>query len=119
MNGSTVVRDLDPTQAYEILSKGHHAEIPKLREGSFEFGALKSMMKNGKFKSIAGALPYVGGAVTAATALSSPDASAAVGDILVPGGLQGLGPSSEDAAIENPQANPELRKQALQKLMNK
>lgn len=106
------LKNMDPAQVYELYSKGHHADIPKLREGSFGLGALKSMMKSGTFK----ALPIIGGAATAAAALQSPDASAAVGDLAIPGGLESLGPSEEDASIENPQANPELRKQALMRL---
>ena len=107
--------DVDPTEMYEVIAKGHHAEIPKLREGAFELGALKSYLKSGTFK----ALPIIGTAATAAAALSSPDASAAAMDMAIPGGLESLGPSAEDAAIENPQANPELRKAALQKLMER
>lgn len=107
--------DIDPTEMYEVMAKGHHLEIPKLREGAFELGALKSYLKNGTFKAI----PIIGTAAAGAAALSSPDASAAAGDILVPGGLDSLGPSEEDATIENPQANPELRKAALQKLMQR
>jgi hypothetical protein len=97
------------------MAKGHHAEIPKLREGSFGLGALKSMIKSGTFK----ALPIIGGAATAATALNTPDASAAIGDAFVPGGLESLGPSQDDEVIENPQANPELRKKALQGMLKR
>lgn len=49
-------KDIDPTELYEIYAKGHHAEIPKLREGSYGFGGLKSLLKNGTFKSIIGPL---------------------------------------------------------------
>lgn len=72
---SRLVTDIDPAQAYEMIAKGHHAEIPKLREGSYGMGALKSMMKSGTFKQMVGAVPVVGGA---AAALMSGDASAAV-----------------------------------------
>jgi len=106
---------MDPAELYELYGANHHAKIPKLREGTFGLGALKSYLKSGTFK----ALPVVGTAATAAAALSSPDASAAVGDFLMPGGLESLGPSAEDAAIENPQKNSELRKAALQNLMRK
>lgn len=103
----------DASQLFNTAAKGHHARIPNVRDAdSFGFGALKSMMKSGTFK----ALPIIGGAAAVGTALSSPDASAAVGDALVPGGLESLGPSADDAAIENPQANPEARRQALQRM---
>lgn len=106
------LKNADPTQVYELIAKKHHAQIPKLREGTYGLGALKSLAKSGTFK----ALPIIGTAATAAAALSSPDASAAAGDILVPGGLESLGPSEEDSAIENPQANPAARRAALEKL---
>ena len=109
------LKNADPAQVYELIANKHHAKIPDLREGTFGLGALKSYLKSGAFK----ALPIIGTAATASAALSSPDASAAAGDILVPGGLGSLGPSAEDAAIENPQANPELRKAALQKIMGR
>jgi hypothetical protein len=56
--------DMDPAEVYELMAKGHHAEIPNLREGSFGLGALKSMLKSGTFKGVA---PIgVGAAITAA-----------------------------------------------------
>lgn len=108
------LNDIDPAQAYEILGKKHHAQIPNLREGTFGLGALKSMLKSGTFK----ALPVIGTAATAAAALSSPDASAAIADFAIPGGLEQLGPSNDDAIIENPQASPDLRRQALERMKN-
>lgn len=68
-----LITDIDPTEAYEIMAKGHHAEIPKLREGSYGLGALKSMLKSGNFKSLAG--PVAGLGLTAA--MMPEDASAA------------------------------------------
>lgn len=106
------LKNADPAQIYELMAKKHHAQIPKLREGSFGLGALKSYLKSGTFK----ALPIIGTAATAAAALSSPDASAAAMDMAIPGGLESLGPSEEDAAIENPQRNPAARRAALEKL---
>ena len=50
------------------------------------------------------------------SALSSGDVSAA---IPVLSEAESLEPSPEDAIIENPQTNPELRKAALQKLMGR
>jgi hypothetical protein len=107
-------RPIDPTEMYEIAAKGHHARIPKLRDAdSFGLGALKSYLKSGTFKAI----PIIGTAATGAAALSSPDASAAAMDMAIPGGLESLSPSAEDAAIENPQRNPAARRAALKKLM--
>ena len=106
------LKNADPAQVYELIGGKHHAQIPKLREGSFGLGALKSYLKSGTFK----ALPVIGTAATAAAALSSPDASAAAADMVIPGGLESLGPSEEDAAIENPQRNSAARRAALQKL---
>lgn len=109
------LKNADPAQVYELIAQKHHAQIPKLREGTYGLGALKSLAKSGTFKAI----PIIGTAAAGAAALSSPDASAAAMDMAIPGGLESLGPSSEDAAIENPQANPELRKAALQNLLKK
>lgn len=109
------LKNADPAQVYELIAQKHHAQIPKLREGTFGLGALKSYLKSGTFK----ALPIVGTAAAGAAALSSPDISAAALDMAVPGGVGSLGPSEEDAAIENPQANPELRRKALQSLLKR
>lgn len=68
------LKNADPAQVYEMYAKGHHSNIPNLREGSFGLGALKSYLKSGTFK----ALPLVGPAVGVAAALDSGDASAAV-----------------------------------------
>lgn len=74
-----IITDIDPAEAYEIIAKNHHATIPKLREGSFGLGALKSMMKNGTFKGVApvlakAGLAAAGGAVSiAAEAADSED----------------------------------------------
>ncbi len=69
------LKNIDPAEVYEMYAKGHHANIPNLREGSYGLGALKSMLKSGTFKQVAGALPVVGGL---AAATMSGDASAAV-----------------------------------------
>jgi len=65
---SSINVNTDSADLAEKLLKGHHAEIPKLREGSFGLGALKSMLKSGTFKGIT--------PVALAAALSSEDASA-------------------------------------------
>jgi hypothetical protein len=108
------LKNADPAQVYEMVAKKHHAQIPKLREGTFGLGALKSYLKSGTFK----ALPIVGPAIGAAAALSSGDVSAA---IPVLSEADSLGPQkgSEDYEIENPQANPDVRKAALQRLLGK
>lgn len=109
-------RPIDPTEMYDIAAKGHHARIPKLRDAdSFGIGALKSYLKSGTFK----ALPIIGTAAAGAAALSSPDVSAAALDMAIPGGVESLGPSAEDAIIENPQANPAARRAALESLLKK
>ena len=48
-----IIKHADPSDVYEALAKGHHANIPDLREGSYGLGALKSMLKSGTFKAIA------------------------------------------------------------------
>lgn len=109
------LKNADPTQVYEMIAGKHHAQIPKLREGTFGLGALKSYLKSGTFK----ALPIIGTAAAGAAALSSPDVAAAAADLAIPGGLESLGPSEEDAAIENPQANPAARRAALENLLKR
>jgi hypothetical protein len=74
---------VDPTDIYETVAKstGHHAEIPVLREGgSFGLRALKSMLKSGKFKSVA---PLLGGAAgLAISGVSEAADTEAMGDAL-------------------------------------
>lgn len=71
---SRLLDDIDPAHAYELISQGHHAQIPDLRNGSYGLGALKSMMKNGTFKAV----PVLGTALGAYSALDSGDVMAAV-----------------------------------------
>lgn len=73
LRGQGIIDKLDPSDIYEAYAEGHHAKIPNLREGSFGLGALKSILKNGSFKSIA---PIGIGAAITAAALPE-DASAA------------------------------------------
>ena len=106
----------DPTDIYETVARSakHHAEIPKLREGSFGLGALKSMITSGKFKSLA----PIG--VSTALALAAGDASAAI-----PGldSADNVGESPEDEKImlaernakEN-YKNSEAKRNALNKI---
>lgn len=66
----------DPLQIYdEMLASKHHAKIPKIRENSFGFSALKNLIKGNNFKSV----PVVGPALGAAIAAASGDSNAASG----------------------------------------
>jgi hypothetical protein len=47
------LKNADPSQVYEMYAKGHHAEIPGLREGSYGLGALKNYLKKGSFRAVA------------------------------------------------------------------
>lgn len=89
------LKNADPTQVYEMIAGKHHAQIPKLREGTFGLGALKSYLKSGTFK----ALPIIGTAAAVAAALSSPDAAAAAADLAIPGGVESLGNVDEEAEM--------------------
>jgi hypothetical protein len=86
---------------YETAAKGHHAKIPKLREGSFGLGALKSMLETGNFKSVAS--PF--GAM-----------AAMLGDIYRPEELPKANPVAQKqiadayAAMKHDPTNPEVRK---------
>lgn len=117
--GKRALADIDPTEAYEIMAKGHHAEIPDLREGSFGLGALKSYLKSGNFKSVAG--PVAGLGLTAA--LMPEDASASD---FIPGldQAENAGSSMDDKlmktevkALQN-YSNSQARKDALMRLRN-
>jgi hypothetical protein len=117
----------------EAGERGHHygsgtyeAEdlIKKVRDLPDDEKVIKEIVKRSKgldtpsFRVLRSA-PYIGTALAGAAALSSPDASAAAADLAIPGGLESLGPSEEDTAIENPQANPAARRAALEKLMRR
>jgi hypothetical protein len=108
------LKNADPSQVYELISKKHHAQIPGLREGSFSLGALKNYLKTGTFK----ALPFVGPALGAASALSSGDLSAA---IPILNEAESLGPEkgSAEYTIENPRASAEARRAALESMLKK
>lgn len=132
------LKSIDPTQAYEILSEGHHAKIPKLRDGSFGLGALKSYMKDGTFKSVAPMLAKGVGAVgggmlsLASEAADSPEAGDSLGqdaferelaekkrrdkamNIATPEQKEALGKTYEN--IDNGMTS-EQRKKALQMLL--
>jgi hypothetical protein len=62
------VKELRPEEAYQILSKGHFAEIPSLRPGGTLKGGLLAMLKTGKSKAM---LPLLtGGAGLAVSGLA-------------------------------------------------
>lgn len=69
------LKNADPAQVYELIAQKHHAQIPKLREGTFGLGALKSYLKSGTFKGIAPLL--VKGAAIGAGGLATLAAEAA------------------------------------------
>jgi hypothetical protein len=48
------INNMDPAQLYELYGAEHHAKIPKLREGTFGMGALKSYLKSGDFRGVTG-----------------------------------------------------------------
>ena len=82
----------------------------------YRFKKLLENMGSGKFKSI----PLIGPAIGAGIAAMSGEANAASG-LPILGESESLGPEkgSEDYSIENPQANPELRRKALESLLKK
>lgn len=107
------LKNMDPSEIYEAMAEKHHAKIPKLREGTYGLGALKSYLKSGAFKAI----PVIGTALGAGIALASGEANAASA-LPILGEADDLGPEqgSEDYEIENPQRNPAARRAALEKL---
>lgn len=46
------LKNADPAQVYELVAQKHHAQIPKLREGTYGLGALKSYLDSGDFKGV-------------------------------------------------------------------
>jgi hypothetical protein len=111
--------EYDPVKAESIRSQGHHAtrlDIP----GDIGHQEARNIKRLSKGLGLLGkAVPIIGTAAAGVAALSSPDVSAAAADLAIPGGLESLSPSAEDAAIENPQKNPAARRAALEKLMEK
>jgi hypothetical protein len=98
-------KNMDRLAVYEnILSKNHHAKIPNLREGSYGFGALKSLLKNNTFKAI-GPVTAIGGALAAGSA------SDALADTVVPGGVESLGEGSDQVLNPEQQQSVEASRQ--------
>jgi hypothetical protein len=83
------LKNADPAQVYELMAGKHHAKIPKLREGTYGLGALKSYLKSGTFKGIAPMLAK--GAAVGAGGLASLAAEAS--------DAEDAGGSSEQAAL--------------------
>lgn len=95
------LKNADPAQVYELMAEKHHAKIPKLREGTYGLGALKSYLKSGTFKGMAPLLAK--GAAAGAGGLASLAAEAA--------DSEEEGSSTEQAALlrEIDQANREKK----------
>jgi hypothetical protein len=95
----------DPLQIYdEFIGSKHHAKIPKIRENSFGFSALKNLIKGNNFKSV----PVIGPALGAAIAAASGDSNAA-------SGLPILG-EAEDIAIDQFSPQEEADREAASQL---
>lgn len=99
------LKNADPAQVYELMAKKHHANIPKLREGTYGLGALKSYLKSGTFKGIGPVLAKTAGA--AAGGMASLAAEAA--------DSEEMGDTSEQAALlrEIDQVNREKKMLAV------
>jgi hypothetical protein len=93
-------------------------EIGTTSEGKPRLGFIEKLesIGGGRFKSI----PLIGPAIGAGIAAMSGEANAASAMPIL-GEADSLGPEkgSEDYAIENPQASPELRRKALESLLRK
>jgi len=114
------LKNMDPSEVYEAMAGKHQAQIPKLREGTYGLGALKSYLKSGTFKGVAPVLAK--GAAVGAGGLASLAAEAA--------DAEEEGSSTEQAALlrEIDQANrekkmlaavPEQNKQLMQEELDK
>jgi hypothetical protein len=99
---------VDPTDIYETVARsvGHHAEIPVMREGSFGLGALKSILKSGKFKSVAPLLlaKGVAGGATGMLSLASEAADS-----------EEMGDAAEQEAFQRESDEANRRSKALKK----
>lgn len=114
-----------PADAYEAMASGHHKDlIPGKREGgSFGKGALTSLFKNGTFRQVAGALPYVGTAAGVGTALATGDVMAAVPIPGLESSDVGESAASEIQGLKEHDArvnydNSQARRDALMKVKN-
>jgi len=110
---------LDASDISEIVQLGHHTNIPKLREGSYGMGALKSLVKNKTFKS----LPYIGPAIAGlGTLAATGDVSAATQAVTpILNEAEGIGPEegSLESMVEDPTKSYEQRRKAIETLTNR
>lgn len=115
--------DLAPRN-FGVDSEGSH-KIHDFFDSSIDISPGKDSTRKKAIEKILGsqtpriyrALPFIGPAIGAGLAAMSGEANAA-SSLPVLGEADNLGPEqgSEDWEIENPQQNPELRRQALEKL---
>lgn len=100
----------------EIIQAGHHANIPKVREGTFGRANLLNIMKGKAVRAV----PFIGPALAAgATMLATGDASAATQAATpILNEADSLGPEADslEATVENPSKSYEQRKKAIEQL---
>jgi len=105
------LKNMDPSEVYEAMAGKHHAQIPKLREGTYGLGALKNYLKSGTFKGVAPMLAKGVGAVAGGALSLAAEASDSEEE----------GSSSEQASLlrEIDQANREKKMLAYVPEQNK
>ena len=113
------LKDKDPLEVYELISKNHHAKIPNVREESFGLSNLKNVLKGAKIRSLVGPALGVGlGLATGNDAMAAvpvlgdaEDVGSSDDDFMMMGEVQGL------KNYENSPARQDKLK-ALDKLRN-
>lgn len=66
------LRDKDPLEVYELISKNHHATIPDIREESYGLSNLKNALKGKPIRSLVGPMLGVGlGLATGSDAMAA------------------------------------------------
>lgn len=114
------LKNTDPAEVYELMAGKHHAKIPKLREGTYGLGALKSYLKSGTFKGMApvlakGAAVGAGGlASLAAEAADTPEAGGSAEQAAL---LREIDQSKREKKML--EAIPEQNKQLVQEELDK
>jgi hypothetical protein len=93
-------------EAYKAASNLHHLKIPGRMKEFFEKSALDSILKGNKIKSV---LP---GALTAGAAAMAGSASDALADVVVPGGVEGVGEGSDKLLSDSQERDVELSRDA-------
>lgn len=114
------LRDKDPLEVYELISKNHHAKIPDVRENSYGLSNLKNILKGNKIRSMVGPALGIGlGLATGNDAMAavpvlgdSEDVGSADDDFMMIGEVEGL---------KNYEISParQSKLKALEKLRNK